>query len=299
MSDSFDRVVDIMATLRAPGGCPWDRKQTHESLRPYLLEETYEVLETIDQRQTTKLKEELGDILLQVLFHSQIATEEGTFTVNDVVQQLGDKLVRRHPHVFHDPVSDKETMNADQVLHRWEEIKRAERQASGKSESVLQDVPKTLPALLRAFQVQARAARVGFDWPDNPQGLKQVFDKIEEELRELRDAWSSRHEQAEITSSGPRPALQQQHAVAAEFGDVLFSLVNFSRHLKVNPEDALRQATNRFTERFRYIEDQAARSGRSMSELSLEEMDRHWETAKTLAHNNGQDASTTPDSEDA
>ena len=299
MSDSFDRVVEIMATLRAPGGCPWDRKQTHESLRPYLLEETYEVLETIDQRQTTKLKEELGDILLQVLFHSQIATEEGTFTVNDVVQQLGDKLIRRHPHVFHDPVSDKETMNADQVLHRWEEIKRAERQASGKSESVLQDVPKTLPALLRAFQVQARAARVGFDWPDNPQGLKQVFDKIEEELRELRDAWSSRHEQAEITSSGPRPALQQQHAVAAEFGDVLFSLVNFSRHLKVNPEDALRQATNRFTERFRYIEDQAARSGRSMSELSLEEMDRHWETAKTLAHNDGQDAGTTPDSEDA
>ena len=208
MSDSFDRVVEIMATLRAPGGCPWDRKQTHESLRPYLLEETYEVLETIDQRETTKLKEELGDILLQVLFHSQIATEEGTFTVNDVVQQLGDKLIRRHPHVFHDPVSDKEAMNADQVVHRWEEIKRAERQASGKSESVLQDVPKALPALLRAFQVQARAARVGFDWPDNPQGLKQVFDKIEEELRELRDAWSSRHEQAEITSSAPRPVPQ-------------------------------------------------------------------------------------------
>ena len=298
MSDSFDRVVEIMATLRAPGGCPWDRKQTHESLRPYLLEETYE-LETIDQRETTKLKEELGDILLQVLFHSQIATEEGTFTVNDVVQQLGDKLVRRHPHVFHDPVSDTETMNADQVVHRWEDIKRAERQASGKSESVLQDVPKALPALLRAFQVQARAARVGFDWPDNPQGLKQVFDKIEEELRELRDAWSSRHEQAEITSSAPRPLPQQQDAVAAEFGDVLFSLVNFSRHLKVNPEDALRQATNRFAERFRYIEDQAARSGRSMSDLSLEEMDRHWETAKASTRNDRHDTGTTLDSKDA
>ncbi|MGH7257628.1 MAG: nucleoside triphosphate pyrophosphohydrolase [Nitrospiraceae bacterium] len=299
MSDSFNRVVEIMATLRAPGGCPWDRKQTHESLRPYLLEETYEVLETIDQRETTKLKEELGDILLQVLFHSQIATEEGTFTVNDVVQQLGDKLVRRHPHVFHDPVSGKETMNADQVVHRWEDIKRAERQASGKSESVLQDVPKTLPALLRAFQIQARAARVGFDWPDNPQGLKQVFDKIEEELRELRDAWNSRHEQADTTSSEPPPIPRQQDAVAAEFGDVLFSLVNFSRHLKVNPEDALRQATNRFAERFRYIEDQAARSGRSMSELSLEEMDRHWETAKALADNDRQDAGTTLDSKDA
>ncbi len=183
-------------------------------------------------------------------------------------------------------------------VHRWEEIKRAERLASGKSESVLQDVPKALPALLRAFQVQARAARVGFDWPDNPQGLKQVFDKIEEELHELREAWNSRHEEAETTSSVPRPSSQQQDAVAAEFGDVLFSLVNFSRRLKVNPEDALRQATNRFSERFRYIEDQAARSGRSLSELSLEEMDRHWETAKALAHDDRQDADTTLDSKD-
>ncbi len=286
-----------MATLRAPGGCPWDRRQTHESLRPYLLEEAYEVLETIDQRETTKLKEELGDLLLQVLFHSQIATEKGTFTVNDVVQQLGDKLVRRHPHVFHDPASDHEVMNADQVVHRWEEIKRAERQASGKSESVLQDIPKALPALLRAFQVQARAARVGFDWPDTPQGLKQVFDKIEEELRELRDAWSAQHDQAEIGSSVPRPVSQQQ-AVTAEFGDVLFSLVNFSRHLKVNPEDALRQATNRFAERFRHIEDEAAKSGRTINELSLEEMDRHWETAKALARNDGQDTGIAQDSEE-
>jgi tetrapyrrole methylase family protein/MazG family protein len=295
MSDSFDRVVEIMATLRAPGGCPWDRKQTHESLRPYLLEEAYEVLETIDQRETTKLKEELGDILLQVLFHSQIASEEGTFTVDDVVQQLGDKLVRRHPHVFHTHTTDKDTMNADQVLHRWEEIKRTERQASGKSESVLQDVPKTLPALLRAFQVQARAARVGFDWPDHPQGLQQVFAKIEEELRELRDAWSARHEQAEPIPSNLRP-VPQQDAVASEFGDVLFSLVNFSRHLKVNPEDALRQATNRFAERFRYIEDQAAKSGRAMSELSLEEMDHHWKTAKMSTRDDRRNAGPPDDS---
>jgi tetrapyrrole methylase family protein/MazG family protein len=171
MSARFDNVVAIMARLRAPGGCPWDRKQTHESLKPYLIEETYEALDTIDRQDFAKLKEELGDVLLQVLFHSQIGTEAGTFTIDDVLEQLSDKLVRRHPHVFGDGANRQPSLNSDQVVHRWEDIKRAERKNAGKPDSVLHDIPQALPALLRAYQTQVRTARVGFDWPDSPQGL--------------------------------------------------------------------------------------------------------------------------------
>ncbi|HEX2056369.1 MAG TPA: nucleoside triphosphate pyrophosphohydrolase [Nitrospiraceae bacterium] len=285
MSQAFDRIKEIMATLRAPGGCPWDRKQTHESLKPYLLEETYEVLETIDQGDIRKLKEELGDVLLQVLFHSQIAAESGAFTVDEVMNQLAEKLVRRHPHVFQRPPDREPNINSEQVLHRWEEIKRAEREESGQTGSVLQDVPKTLPALLRAYQVQARAARVGFDWPDNTQGLEQVGAKIDEELAELRQAIRDAAE--EVGSPDQKPAPPAREVLEAELGDVLFSLVNFARHLKLNPEDALRRATNRFTERFRFIEDEAAKTGRTVSELSLSEMDRYWDGAKKLERSAG------------
>jgi tetrapyrrole methylase family protein/MazG family protein len=271
-----------MAALRAPGGCPWDRKQTHDSLKPYLLEETYEVLETIDQRDARKLKEELGDVLLQVLFHSQIASEAGTFTVDDVMDHLGDKLLRRHPHVFQTSPDGERAMNSEQVVHRWEEIKRAEREESGQTGSVLQDVPKTLPALLRAYQMQARAARVGFDWPDNTQGLEQVGAKIDEELDELRRAIDSARNGVLQGSSQAARAGAGQGALEAELGDVLFSLVNFARHLKVNPEESLRRATNRFAERFRFIEDQAARMGKPINELSLQEMDAYWEEAKAM-----------------
>jgi tetrapyrrole methylase family protein/MazG family protein len=282
MSQAFDRIAEIMATLRAPGGCPWDRKQTHESLKPYLLEETYEVLETIDQGNSRKLKEELGDVLLQVLFHSQIAAEAGMFTVDEVMTQLGDKLVRRHPHVFQRSPDGQSAINSDQVLHRWEEIKRAERGESGEPGSVLQDVPKTLPALLRAYQVQARVARVGFDWPDNAQGLEQVSAKIDEELAELRRAIRNTAGKEAAGSSDQSQLGAAREALEAEFGDVLFSLVNFARHLKLNPEDALRRATNRFTERFRFIEAEAAKTGRTVNELSLEEMDRYWDGAKEI-----------------
>jgi tetrapyrrole methylase family protein/MazG family protein len=281
MSDQFDRVVAIMAQLRAPGGCPWDQKQTHESLKPYLIEETYEALDTIDRGDVVKLKEELGDVLLQVLFHSQIATEQGTFTIDEVVQQLGDKLVRRHPHVFETTATAEPVLNSDQVIHRWEDIKRAERKNAGKPESLLQDIPQALPALLRAYQTQVRAARAGFDWPEGPQGLTDVFAKLDEEIAELREA---------INDAGATP--QPTEGMAAELGDLFFSLVNLARRLKVNPEESLRQTTNRFTSRFQFIEQQASRSGRAVNDLSLEEMDQYWEEAKRLA--SGQPAETTP-----
>ena len=269
MSQRFQKLIDLMAALRAPNGCPWDRNQTHDSLKPYLLEETYEVLETIDQQDDRKLAEELGDVLLQVLFHSQIAAEAGTFTVDDVLAQLADKLVRRHPHVFPNGSEDPVPTNADQVLARWEDIKRAERQADGRAESVLDGVPQTLPALLRAYQIQARASRVGFDWSHDQAGFDQVLMKIEEEIRELRTALRQ-----------PPSGDPKQREIESEFGDVLFSLVNLARFVKVNPEDALRRTVNRFISRFQYIERQAAQSGRAVGELSVDEMNQLWEDAK-------------------
>ena len=278
MSDPFRKLVHLMATLRAPNGCPWDRKQTHESLKPYLLEETYEVLETIDHQDRVKLAEELGDVLLQVIFHSQIAAEAERFTIEDVIERLSDKLIRRHPHVFGNGTSDDQPTTAEQVVHRWEDIKRAERQVAGQSASVLNDVPKTLPALLRAFQVQARAARVGFDWTHDAAGFDQLLSKIEEEIRELRMAVRAPASEPGTHDTTTRSSRQDQ--IAAEFGDVLFSLVNLARFIKVNPEDTLRLATNRFSERFHFIEAQAKASGRAVNELSFVEMDRLWEEAK-------------------
>lgn len=270
MSQRFQKLTELMAALRAPQGCPWDRKQTHESLKPYLLEETYEVLETIDQHDRRKMAEELGDVLLQVLFHSQIAAEAGTFTIDDVLDRLADKLVRRHPHVFPNGAGDPVPTNAEQVLAKWEDIKRAERQAEGRPGSVLDGVPQTLPALLRAYQIQARASRVGFDWSHDQAGFDQLLTKIEEEIREFRTALRQ-----PSSADGRRQA-----EIEAEFGDVLFSLVNLGRFVKVNPEDALRQAVNRFSSRFQYIEREAARQGRAVVDLSFDEMNRLWEDAK-------------------
>ena len=270
MSQRFQKLTELMAALRAPQGCPWDRKQTHESLKPYLLEETYEVLETIDLHDRRKMAEELGDVLLQVLFHSQIAAEAGTFTIDDVLERLADKLVRRHPHVFPNGAGDPVPTNAEQVLAKWEDIKRAERQAEGRPASVLDGVPQTLPALLRAYQIQARASRVGFDWSHDQAGFDQLLTKIEEEIREFRTALR----QPSSADEG------RQAEIEAEFGDVLFSLVNLGRFVKVNPEDALRQAVNRFSSRFQYIEREAARQGRAVVDLSFDEMNRLWEDAK-------------------
>ncbi|MCG3778110.1 MAG: Nucleoside triphosphate pyrophosphohydrolase [Nitrospira sp.] len=278
MSERFDKLVDLMASLRAPNGCPWDRKQTHESLKPYLLEETYEVLEILDRQDREKLPEELGDVLLQVLFHSQIAAEAGRFTIEDVLAQLADKMIRRHPHVFGNGGTDTTPTNADQVVAKWEDIKRTERQASGRANSVLDGVPQALPALLRAYQIQTRAARAGFDWSHDTKGFEQILGKIEEEIQELRDAIQP------LASNQTEPAATaaalRQEKIASELGDVLFSLVNLARFMKMNPEDALRQSANRFTQRVQFIEAQATQSGRSVSELSFAEMDQLWTEAK-------------------
>src|SRR5215208_3701101 len=296
MSERFSKLVELMATLRAPNGCPWDRKQTHESLKPYLLEETYEVLETIDHGDSLKLKEELGDVLLQVLFHSQIAAEAGTFTVEDVLDMLADKLIRRHPHVFGGGDKAANPTNGEQVLTQWEAIKRAEREAAGGTQSALDGVPKTLPALLRAYQTQARAARVGFDWPHNVAGLEQVFGKVVEEIAELRQAVAERS--ADENASAPTQGRQN---VEAELGDILFSLVNLARFLKVNPEDALRGSTNRFIDRFHLVEAQAAERGRALPDMPLADMDALWEEAKQRlgqGRTMSKDQRTTPDRKD-
>jgi tetrapyrrole methylase family protein / MazG family protein len=274
MSTHFTKVVELMAALRAQNGCPWDRKQTHESLKPYLLEETYEVLETIDQSDQAKLREELGDVLLQVIFHSQIAAEAGTFTVEDVLDTLAEKLVRRHPHVFGNGDQTGTLTNSEQVLNQWEHIKRAEREAAGGTQSALDGVPKTLPALLRAYQTQARAARVGFDWPHNATGLEQIFGKVAEEVGELKEALA----QAESGSGPNQPGRQTD--IQAELGDILFSLVNLARFVNVNPEEALRRSTNRFIDRFHLVEAQATEKRRSLKDMTLAEMDELWDEAK-------------------
>ncbi|MEE8199460.1 MAG: nucleoside triphosphate pyrophosphohydrolase [Thermoplasmata archaeon] len=276
MGKEFDELVQLMARLRAPDGCPWDRKQTHASLKPYLLEEAYEVLETIDEGDVLKLKEELGDLLLQIVFHAQIGTETGTFTIQEVITLLADKLVRRHPHVFGQAGEGAEPLDADQVYSRWEEIKRAERNQPGREGSALDGVPKNLPALLRAYQVQGRASRVGFDWPHTSAGFEQLCGKIDEEVMELRQARVAREDSTSRDGQAQRDA-----RVEEELGDVLFSLDNLARSLTVNPEDALRKAVNRFITRFHYIESQAAKSGRKFEDMSLSEMDRLWKEAKS------------------
>lgn len=280
MSIRFDKVVEVMAALRAENGCPWDRKQTHESLKPYLLEEAYEVFETIDHRDTRKLQEELGDVLLQVLFHSQIAAEHGTFTVEDVLETLATKLIRRHPHVFGSTDQTERLSGSEQVLTQWEEIKRTEREATGSTQSALEGVPKTLPALLRAYQIQARAARVGFDWPQNAAGLDQIFGKVTEEVGELKEALAQTESQVEAEVKAERSQPDAQTEIEAELGDILFSLVNLARFVKVNPEEALRRSTNRFIDRFHLVETQASERGRQLTDMTLAEMDDLWEEAK-------------------
>lgn len=250
--EHFGRLYNIMRELRSR--CPWDREQTHESLRQYLLEETYEVLESLDEGKYEELKKEMGDLMLQIMFHSRIASENQLFGLVDVLQLINDKLIRRHPHVF----GDVQAHDAEQVLKNWEQIKLQEADRT----SVLDGVPKALPALVRAYRVQEKASRVGFDWGR----IDEVWKKVHEEIDELKHA----------VQSGD--ASKQED----ELGDVLFSVVNLSRFMPCNPEDALRGTIEKFIRRFRYVEKKYAEMNREMKDSTLEEMDRYWDEAKRL-----------------
>jgi len=275
MSQAFDNLVALVARLRAPDGCPWDRKQTHDSLKPYLIEESYEVLEALDRNDPRQLREELGDLLLQVLLHTELEAEQDHFTMQEVIRTLTDKLIRRHPHVFNTTKETKPSLNADQVINQWENIKQSERSEKGQEKSILEGVPVSLPALLRAYQVQKRASRVGFDW-EQPE---QVVEKLDEELQELREA-ARHHQSKESSSAQAQDAFISWEAIEQEFGDVLFTVANLARFLKVNPEEALRKSCNRFVARFATMEQQAVEAGKGLQQLTTEEWETFWEVAK-------------------
>lgn len=271
----FERLVKLQARLRAPNGCPWDVEQTHLTLRTYLIEEAYEVLEALESGDDAKFAEELGDLLLQVVFHAQIASEEGRFTAADVVREIHQKMVRRHPHVF----GEKRAKNASEVLKNWEQIKAEERRAkdaeqgigrSGESEkspaSLLDGIPHTLPAVMQGFQLTRRASRIGFDW-ENVDG---VIAKLHEELAELQEA----------QTAGSRERVEE------EIGDVLFAAVNLARFLKVDPEIALKHCNGKFTLRFRQMERVARESGRTLADVPREELESLWDQAKVLEREN-------------
>lgn len=255
---SFESLTEIIAHLRAPDGCPWDKEQTHESLRKHLLEESYEAIFAIDSADFTDMREEFGDLLLQIVLQSQIANEEEQFNINQVVQGISSKLIRRHPHVFGDVQLD----NVDGVLANWEKLKEAERKNKGQDEKGLLDgVPKALPALSQSQEYQERAARVGFDWPE----IDGVLDKVLEEINEIKSA-------------------ETDFELASEIGDLLFVLVNFARWKNVDAESALRGTNIKFKRRFGYIEAGAKKQGRNLSDMTLDEMEELWEKAKDLGN---------------
>ncbi|HKW31723.1 MAG TPA: nucleoside triphosphate pyrophosphohydrolase [Candidatus Acidoferrum sp.] len=260
----FEKLVAVQARLRAPKGCPWDREQTHRALRTYLLEEAYEVLEALDAGNDAKFAEELGDLLLQIVFHSQIASEEGRFSVSDVIREIHDKMIRRHPHVF----GETRAKDSKEVLRNWEQIKAEERRASkgqsgeGAKEapSLLDGVSRALPATLEGFQLTRKASRIGFDW-DNADG---VIDKMREETAELEIALNDK----------------EQQRIEEEMGDFLFASVNLARFLHVDPEIALKKANAKFSRRFRAMEARARESGREFKDLPREEMEAFWDATK-------------------
>lgn len=249
-SRSFDDLVKLVHILRKE--CPWDRKQTHQSIKDNLIEEAYEAIEAIDDQDMPELEKELGDVLLHVVFHSIMASETESFTIGNVIYTLMDKLIRRHPHVF----GDVDVEDEQQVAENWESIKQREGR-----ESVLDGIPKHLPALIRAQRMQEKAANVGFDWPERA----QVWDKVREEIHELEES-VEQHDSIEEISD--------------EFGDVLFSLVNAARFMDLNAEDALRMTIKKFDQRFRYVEQRVKEEGKDLSETDLETMDRFWNEAK-------------------
>ncbi len=251
---SFDELVDLMHTLRSPGGCPWDREQTLLSLKPFVIEEAYEVVDAIDREDRAGLTEELGDLLLQAVFIAELTSEAGSFDIHDSITAIHDKLVRRHPHVF----GEAKAGSADEVLMNWEKLKNEERKAENKS--LLAGVPPSLPALLRASRLTEKAARVGFDW----RRTDDVFGKVEEEIAETKEAIAS----------------GEQQAIDEEIGDLLFTIANLARKLNVNAEEALQSANRKFSRRFESMESAVRAEGRNLDQLSLEQMDALWDRAK-------------------
>jgi len=251
----FLELVRIMARLRSPSGCPWDNEQTHDSLKKYLIEESYELIDSIDNRDDKALIEECGDVLLQVVFHARIAEEEGRFTIQDVLDSICDKLIRRHPHVF----GDQTAADAQEVLRQWEQNKKKEKP---ERTSILDGVPKSLPPLMQAHQIQERVSRVGFDWRE----IEEVFLKFEEEWKEFRQARSEEH----------------RHRMEEELGDLFFALVNVSRYVDTDPDQALSKTNQKFIRRFHYIEQELQKQNRRLEEATLEEMDALWDEAKRL-----------------
>jgi len=254
----FVELVEIMAKLRAPDGCPWDRKQTLESLKEYVLEEAYELIDAIDSKDTRNICEECGDLLLQVVFVAQIASENRWFDITDVIDVLCDKLRRRHPHVF----GNLSVRDSEEVRRNWDMIKLQERDSKNEERSRLAGVPRSMPALLKAFSIQERAAKAGFDWQAGDLG--PLWDKIDEEICELRRALEA----------------EAAEDIKEEVGDLLFAVVNLSRHIGVNPEEALNRANEKFSKRFRIIEERVEKSGREWSEYTLDELEELWHEAK-------------------
>jgi MazG family protein len=251
--DRFRKLCEIVAKLRAPGGCPWDREQTHESLLPALIEEAYEVAEAADAKNDAHFREELGDLLLLVVMHAEIAQESGRFNIDNVLQEISDKLVRRHPHVF----GTSDARDSGAVLKQWEAIKREEKKADS---HYLASLPKALPALIRAQKAQSKTARVNFDWTE----VRDVIAKVEEELCEVKDAIAS----------------QDREMITDEIGDVLFAVVNLARKCEIDAESALQKATDKFVARFNRLEDELRRQGKRLGDVDLAEMDAIWERIK-------------------
>ncbi|MCX7724528.1 MAG: nucleoside triphosphate pyrophosphohydrolase [Thermodesulfovibrio sp.] len=255
MSEKFDRLVEIMEILRSEKGCPWDKIQTHDTLKKYLIEETYELIEAIENKDPNSIKEELGDLILQIVFHSQIAKEQGSFDINDVIDSITQKMIGRHPHVF----GDADFKTPEEVLKQWDERKKEEGKLGS---SILDGIPKALPSLLRAYKIQSRVAKVGFDW----ENIDGVIEKIKEELKEVEEAVK----------------LGEKEKIEEEIGDLLFSLVNLARFLKIDPETALRKTNKKFEERFKKLEKIAQQRGKDLKNMTLSEMDTIWEEVKNF-----------------
>ena len=283
--DLFERAVAIMARLRGPGGCPWDREQTFDSIKPYTLEETYEVLEAIDKCDWDELRGELGDLLLQVLFYSQMANEEGRFSVDDVLERLSTKLVNRHPHVFGDVTAET---SAD-VLRNWEALKAEEKkkrlEAGGgkvatpeQAESVLAGVSSAMPALLEAHKLSSRAAHVGFDWPE----IGGLFDKLNEETAELKQELKQLPARSApgVAGSGRVISADLRNRLEEEVGDLFFVLVNIARFLSLDPESSLKKTNRKFKRRFQWMEEQLRVSGRTPQQATIEELESLWQQSK-------------------